>query len=185
MKIKPTSKPGRVVVELNRRDDRLLEKSLAAAEASPLKLKEILVPIDFSLPSMKALRYALPMAENFGARITLLHVVEPMIQPDELVAPSEIVEVRSARVKSAWQKLETLGHQTIKPAIDSDTVVEVGRPYEEIVAAAKARKTDLIIMATRGHTGLKHLLVGSTAERVVRHAPCPVLTVREPEHDFV
>jgi universal stress protein A len=67
----------------------------------------------------------------------------------------------------------------------ADTVVEIGRPYEQIVAAAKTHNIDLIIIATRGYTGLKHLFIGSTAERVVRHAPCPVLTVREREQDFV
>ena len=185
MKIKPTSKPGRVVVELDRRDDRLMEKSLQAGATSPFKLKAILVPIDFSESSLKALRYALPLAENFGAKITLIHVVEPRISPEEMVLSSDIVELRNVLVKDGWQKLKSLCHQTIKPAIASDTVVKVGRPYEEIVAAAKTHKADLIIIATRGYTGLKHFFIGSTAERVVRHAPCPVLTVREREQDFV
>ena len=185
MKIKPTTRRGGVVMELDRRDDRLLEKSAKAAEAAPFKLKEILVPIDFSESSLKALHYALPLAEKFGARVTLINVIEPRFSPEEMMMPSEMLELKSELVKGAWDRLETLAHEAIKPAITSTTAVEVGRPYEEIVAAAKKHKTDLIIIATHGRTGLRHFLIGSTAERVVRHAPCPVLTVREREHDFV
>jgi universal stress protein A len=185
MKIKPTTRPGRVVMELDRRDEWLLESSAKTAAAAPFKLKEILVPIDFSESSLKALQYALPMAEKFGAHITLFHVIEPRFGPADMMAPAEILEVEGDLVRAGWQKLELLCHQSIKPAITSSSLVEMGRPYEEIVAAAKTHKTDLIIIATHGHTGLKHFFIGSTAERVVRHAPCPVLTVREREHDFV
>jgi universal stress protein A len=185
MKIKPMTRPGGVVMELDRGDDRLMENSVKAVAAAPFKLKEILVPVDFSESSMKALQYALPMAEKFGARISLIHVVEPKFAPEEMMAPSEMLELKGELVKSGWQRLESVCHQSITPDIASTTIVEVGRPYEEIVAAAKKYKTDLIIIATRGHTGLKHFFIGSTAERVVRHAPCPVLTVREREQDFV
>ena len=180
MKIKPSLGPV-----LNRPDEQLPTKSAKAAETSPFKLKEILVPTDFSEASMKALQYALSLAEKFGARITLIHVVKPISNSGGMMVPSEILEMKGALVKSGWKKLESLCNQTIKSAIASNTVVEVGKPYVKIVAAAKTHKTDLIIIATHGYTGLKHFLIGSTAERVVRHAPCPVLTVREPEQDFV
>jgi nucleotide-binding universal stress UspA family protein len=64
-------------------------------------------------------------------------------------------------------------------------VVRLGHPYQEITDAARELKVDLIVISTHGYTGLKHVLLGSTAERIVRHAPCPVLTVREKEQDFV
>ncbi|MDB6067980.1 MAG: putative universal stress protein [Pedosphaera sp.] len=185
MKIRPTEKPGRVVVELNRRDDRLMEEIGKAPATPPFKLKEILVPIDFSEPSLKALRYALPMAEKYGARITLIHVIEPAFNSAEMMEPSEMIDMKSAQVKAGWQKLQALCDQVDAASVTMGSAVEVGKPFEAIVAAAKTRKADLIIIATHGYTGLKHFFIGSTAERVVRHAPCPVLTVREQEQDLV
>ena len=89
MKIRPTSKPGEVVLQLNRGDDRLLaDIAIDATQAvSPFQLKRILVPIDFSAPSQKALDYALPFAKQFGAEIILLHVVEPRTYPESFVMP--------------------------------------------------------------------------------------------------
>jgi nucleotide-binding universal stress UspA family protein len=184
MKIKPANKPGRVTFELNRRDDRLLAKA-AENGASPFKLKQILVPVDFSGPSQKALQYALPLAKKFGAKITLLHVVEPVIYPESVVVPPELEEMNLHLMKDSRERLELLRRTTVDPAISSKPKVLLGKPWQEIVNAARSIPADLIIVATHGYTGLKHFFIGSTAERVVRHAPCPVLTVREREHDFV
>ena len=72
-----------------------------------------------------------------------------------------------------------------RASIGAEALVRAGQPYYEITTAAKELDVDLIVITTHGRTGLKHALLGSTAERVVRHAPCPVLTVREREHDFI
>lgn len=187
MKIKPASRKGEVVLELNHQDDRLIEESVKAAERknSPFRLKDILVPIDFSGPSQKALEYAIPFAEKFGATITLIHVVEPRLYPEDVVMPPELEDIHISMLKKTRERLEALRREKINPGLPSKAVVQMGIPYQQISAAAKALKTDLIIIATHGYSGLKHFFLGSTAERVVRHSPCPVLTVREGEHDFV
>jgi len=149
-----------------------------------MALKSILVPIDFSETSKKALRYALRFAEQFGGKLTLLNVVEPVATPDFAYYP---LLVESDKVKKlAEARLESLCSQmSIPRGLLDQTLVRYGTPFAEICDAARTSKTDLIILTTHGHTGLKHVLLGSTAERVVRHAPCPVLTVREKEHEFV
>lgn len=187
MKIKPASKKGEVVLELNHRDDQLMEESVKAAERknSPFRIKGILVPIDFSRPSEKALEYAVPLAAKFEATITLIHVVEPRIYPEDVVMPPELEDIHISMLKKTRERLEALRQEKINPRVPSKAVVQMGIPYQQISAAAEALETDLIIIATHGYSGLKHFFLGSTAERVVRHAPCPVLTVREGEHDFV
>lgn len=168
-------------MELNRTDDALLEKGVAAGV---FRLQTILVPVDFSSFSSKALDYAVAFARQFGATIVLVHVVEPMVYPENYMAvPTVNEDINGSLMKAAEEKLAAA-----RKAIDSDRVkgvTRLGRPYVEIVEVAKEEEADLIILATHGHTGFKHVLLGSTAERVVRHAPCPVLTVRNPEHDFI
>jgi nucleotide-binding universal stress UspA family protein len=160
-------------------------KAKSTRVLGPLGIKSILVPTDFSAPSKKALDYAVPFAEQFGAKLTLLHVVEPVPTPD--FANSFPLMMENDKLVAACKaQLQSLVEQE---AIDSEliekTLVRQGRSFHEITDAARTLKTDLIIISTHGYTGLKHALLGSTAERVVRHAPCPVLVVREREHEFV
>jgi nucleotide-binding universal stress UspA family protein len=151
-----------------------------------MKLKSILVPVDFSPSAQKALHYALSFAEQFGATITVLNVVEPAVYPTELgYIPVEIDALHKTMNTSARERLAQLAQEQIPPRFRANTLVRIGRPYHEITTAARELNVDLIVIATHGYTGLKHVVLGSTAERVVRHAPCPVLTVREREHDFV
>ena len=150
-----------------------------------VQIKRILCPVDFSDSSDHAMRYAAALAGTFGAELTLLHVVAPVVSalPGETALPDmlnmdEIVEACRERLE---QTVGTL-------AADGLTVqhkVVNGVPFIEIIRYARDVKTDLIVMGTHGRTGLVHLLIGSVAERVVRKAPCPVLTVRHPEHEFV
>jgi nucleotide-binding universal stress UspA family protein len=150
---------------------------------SYLQLKQILVPIDFSPPSEKALKYAVRFAEQFGSSVTLLHVIQPVVYPADFGYPAPVVDTLDDAVqKQVEDRLQALARQS---NLEMRTLVRVGQPYHEITTAAKELDVDLIIITTHGHTGLKHVLLGSTAERVVRHAPCPVLTLREREHDFV
>ena len=149
-----------------------------------LKLKNILVPIDFSWPSKKALEYAVPFARQFGAKITLLFILDPPVYTGDIgYVPMEMDNEGS--LKAATKKLEELADQAMEPDLLEQTLVRTGRPFQEITDIARRLNTDLIIIATHGYTGLKHVLLGSTVERVVRIAPCPVLTVREEEHEFV
>ncbi len=148
-----------------------------------LQLRHILVPVDFSAPSEKALKYAARFAEQFGSKITLVHVIQPMVYPADFGYPPTVVDTLDEAVRQQIE--ERLAALAKKTGPGTQSLVRVGQPYFEIAAAAEELEVDLIIITTHGRTGLKHVLLGSTAERVVRHAPCPVLTVREREHDFV
>jgi universal stress protein A len=151
---------------------------------SLLKIKSILVPIDFSDTSKKALVYAVRMAEQFGATITMLNVVEPVATPDFAYHPL-MLETDQIKNAAKTQLVAMVKKLNLPENLIEHTVVRYGAPYVEITEAARTLKVDLIIITTHGYTGLKHVFLGSTAERVVRHAPCPVLTVRQKEHEFV
>ena len=153
--------------------------------ASLLRIKSILVPIDFSAASQKALAYAVPFAEQFGAKLTLLHVVEPIATPD--FANLFPLMMEDDKILAACKgRLQLISIQNaIDPNLIQKSLVRQGRAFHEIAGAAESLKVDLIIISTHGYTGLKHAWLGSTTERVVRHAPCPVLVVREDEHEFV
>lgn len=160
------------------------QSSPTSAYAPLRKLKKILVPIDFSEASLKALRYAVPFAEQFGATVSLVHVVEPASYPVDLPAVSPAA-LAVAPQDEARKKLFTLSYREIEELVPVDVHVPSGKPAEEIVNLAKDLETDLIVISTNGYQGLKHLVMGSTAEKVVRAAPCPVLVVREKEHEFI
>jgi nucleotide-binding universal stress UspA family protein len=151
---------------------------------SLLKIKSILVPLDFSDPSKKALIYAVRMAEQFGSRIIMLSVIEPVATPDFTYHP--LITETDAVKKSVTKRLDALCQELKVPGnLIERKIVRYGTPFAEITSAARTLKVDLIIVTTHGYTGLKHVIMGSTSERVVRHAPCPVLTVRSKEKDFV
>jgi nucleotide-binding universal stress UspA family protein len=144
-------------------------------------LKNILVPIDFSDTSRKALQYAVPFAKQFEAKITLLHVVDLPMYPQEF---GYLLVDESQALDNQKKCLADLAGRTIPPELLAQTIVRRGVSWDTVVAVARETQADLIITTTHGYTGLKHVLMGSTAERIVRHAPCPVLVVREREHEF-
>jgi universal stress protein A len=185
MKFKPINPSGGLVVELSPKEAQLPAASTPPATA-PLpifRLKNILVPVDFSDCSKKALQYAIPLARQFGAEITLLHVVQPYLPVPETGAVD--VELVQVTMRDEGEKeLEAL-RQGLAGVVPSRTVLRVGNPHVEIIDVAKQLESDLIIVSTHGRTGLAHVFLGSTAERVVRHAGCPVLVVREREREFV
>ena len=153
---------------------------------SPIALSRILVPIDFSEYSKKALQYAVPFAKQFNAKIYLLYVVEPTVYPadfsfGQIGMPNVENELR---VKGA-EELKELIRNEIKDVVPAEALVRVGLPFVEVVSFAKDESIELIVVATHGHTGVEHVLFGSTAEKIVRKAPCPVLVVRAEERDFV
>ena len=181
MKIKPTTHPGGVLLEVNRRDEDLL----SGAARGPLELKQILVPIDFSDCSKKALQYALPLAKQHGAALTLAYVM-PRVpysagEYDAVGYAALGIELRSAREED----LAVFAAQEIRGDVPTKTVVPWGEPTREIVKLAQSLPADLIVISTHGRTGLTHVFLGSVAEHVVRHAPCPVLVVRVREPEFL
>jgi nucleotide-binding universal stress UspA family protein len=152
-----------------------------------IDLKRILVPIDFSKHSDNALTYAAAFAEKFGAELYLLHVMQDlsMFIPDPAAATPPILppgEQLAEAVRGALDRIvrdHRLERFTVRPA------VREGTPFYEITQHARENAIDLIVMGTHGRSGLVHVLMGSVTEKVVRKAPCPVLTVRHPEHEFV
>ena len=143
-----------------------------------LELKNILVPLDFSDFSLKALRYAVPFARQFGATLTLLHVVELPAYTPELPNPPAFPPEHDEAVVS---QLESIRQAEIPEDLPVNTIVCHNFVFDGILDAAREIAADLIVTTTHGRTGLMHLLIGSTAESVVRKAPCPVLVVRDPE----
>lgn len=148
-------------------------------------IKNILVPIDFSDYSKNALKYAVEFAKTFSAKLYLIYVVEPMIYPadfsmGQIAIPSTDINIKN-RAEEEFKKLT----DEIDNSLQVESIIKTGKPFVEINETALEKDIDLIIIATHGHTGVEHLLFGSTAEKVVRKAPCPVLTLREPIKGFV
>jgi universal stress protein A len=150
-----------------------------------LHLKTILVPYDFSSYSSKALNYALQFAEQFNAEVVVLYVVEPLpILPTDVIAAPP--DTTGDRIPAISSRMEALCREAGTPhRLSVRALVITGTPYERIVETAKSQDADLIIIATHGYRGFKRFYMGSTTERVIRHAPCPVLVVRDKERDFV
>lgn len=158
------------------------------AATSAIALQKILAPLDFSAATPHVVAYATRFAAQFRAALVLLHVTYPLIDlgPPEAFA-FDRGEAEDAMRRDALGKLsqwkEAIAGEGESAAPAPEILVRRGTPHHEIVQAARELEIDLIVIATHGYTGMKHLLLGSTAERVVRHAPCPVLVVRE--RDFI
>jgi nucleotide-binding universal stress UspA family protein len=185
MKIKPARRTGGVVMELNRREKQFPADTRPQPKDSPFKIERILVPIDFSDCSRKALQYALPFAKQFGATIELIHVVPINYLFGSEFGAIDFPQMETELKTNAQKRLAEFVDREIGSGVPSEAVVRTGQPMHEIVAEAKHRGADLIILSTHGRTGLRHVFMGSVAENVIRYAPCPVLTVREREHEFV
>ncbi len=157
---------------------------LPGKSPSPFCIQRILVPVDFSECSRKALRYAIPFATQFGASLTLLYVTQINYAAGEFgMVDTPLME---GQVREAAEKaMAKLLHEEIGNTVPASQQTRIGRPASEIAEAAKELDADLIIISTHGHTGLKHMFLGSVTENVVRIAPCPVLVVREEEHEFL
>lgn len=140
-----------------------------------MTIKRILVPTDFSEPSLKALDYAIDFTRARNAELLLLHVVEPIRHTRMMPDVSEILEHHRAE---AVEKIAELEQRTRRRHRKCRSEVHFGVPYSVIGDVAKRWNADLIIIATHGYTGLYHLFLGSVAERVVRIAECPVMTLR-------
>ena len=148
-----------------------------------ITLKKILVPTDFSKHSDQAMRYGAELAAKFGAELHLLHAIETMpytFGEGACFPPETAAEMEAAAIKQLEDlMLDAAGDLTV---IRKSTH---GYPFLEIIHYAKENDIDLIVLGTHGRGAIAHMLLGSVAEKVVRKASCPVLTVRDGEHDFV
>ena len=147
-------------------------------------ISHILVPVDFSAHSVSSLEYASGLASRFGASLELLHVVEDPATTGVWAAEGavlDITEIRRALVEEAERRLDEYRNAIEHLNVPIVTTVRTGVPARTIVDYAQAAGIDVIVMGTHGRSGLAHMFLGSVAERVVRHAACPVLTVRGTE----
>jgi len=157
---------------------------LTIREAPARSTKRILVPTDFSPTSDAALEFALPLAERLGASLHLLHVLDDPFVADGLSSEAYMTEaptLRTAMLQDAQERLAHRASPTTPGVARIETEVLFGHGAKTIAEYAAAREVDLIVMGTHGRTGVAHFLLGSVAERLVRTAPCPVLTVRQPK----
>jgi len=152
-----------------------------------IQLKKILLPTDFSDYSQNAAAYATEFANSFGAELHLLHVMQDLVAtvPEPGLAFPPPGDYMQELQQSAEQGLAKLPDPPLNDGGKVVRVVRQGPPFLEVVRYAKENDIDLIIMGTHGRSGLSHVLLGSVAEKVVRKAPCPVLTVRPSDHKFV
>ena len=152
-----------------------------------ITIANVLVPTDFGEPADAALLYARELAVRFNARLHLLHVADNL----QICTFAEAYPDMAVRLQAELEK--TAREQVDARLIDSDAsgprtagaVITSSTPVATIVDYAKSNRIDLIVMGTHGRGPIGHFVMGSVAERVVRIAPCPVLTVRHPEHEFV
>ena len=151
---------------------------------SKISLSRILYPTDFSENAAHALPYAVGLAEDHQAELCILHVIEDILTPAYFGAHFDPSVIPSAELEASAQKELS----AVLPDADAQpfpvrTILRRGSPYAEILETVKSEEADVIVMATRGYSGLAHLLLGSTAERIVRASPVPVLTIRHPHRN--
>lgn len=152
-----------------------------------ISLKRILVPTDFSETSTLALKYALPLAAEFGAELHVLHVLdlasEQYFAAEMALVPSAAIAAE-ARTRAETEMAALLTREEVA-TYRAHLVTEQGAPFATIIRYARDHEIDLIVMGTHGRGAVAHLIIGSVAENVVRKAPCPVLTIPLKGHDFV
>jgi nucleotide-binding universal stress UspA family protein len=164
-----------------------LRRSTPAARAKRTTPREftldtILAPTDFSPPSLKALKYAGALAKQFRAKLHLINVFDAQFVAPRLAPVFRTDEQVRRRLT---KRMRTIAAEFADPLRPAGCHVRIGRAFDEICSEARRLSADLIVTGTRGYTGLKHLLLGSTAQRIIQHAPCPVLVVRAKEREFV
>lgn len=151
-----------------------------------INLKRVLVPTDFSDSARLALRYGISFASEYRAELTLLHVIETIaVGYASDLFPVPMAEVYQEIAGYAQSELAKLAQEARDKGVTVVETVVQGKPANEIIRIARERTIDMIVLGTHGKGVLDHALFGSTTERVVRRAPCPVLTCRLSEHEFV
>ncbi|RJP68526.1 MAG: universal stress protein [Candidatus Abyssobacteria bacterium SURF_17] len=151
-----------------------------------INIERILFPTDFSEHSKHAFHYALSFAKEYNAKLYMLHVIEDIqylanaYMFDVPIMPS-FADMEQNRLK---EMQEFIDREVTDATLKIEKVVRRGRPFIEIIQMARDEKIDLIVIATHGRGGLEHVVFGSVAEKVVRKAPCPVLSIRMPGHEF-
>ncbi|MCX8118029.1 MAG: universal stress protein [Desulfobacterota bacterium] len=149
--------------------------------------KKILFCTDFSEDSHYAFRYALDLAKTYKASLLILHVTPPPVHPEQLsiyLPPEKLEELKRSRKQEMDDLLKEHYLKKMGTFKNVKILIQEGEAFIEIIRVAKKESADLIVMGTHGRTGLDHVFFGSTAEKVVRKSPCPVMTVRLPGKRF-
>jgi len=150
-----------------------------------MQFNKILVPTDFSESARYALPFAIDLAQKYNAKLHILHVVEPIVVPVDFAwGTYSYPDIEKQLGGFVEESLAKIVQEQIPEGLEVEATHLNGKSWREIVSFAKGKEIDLIVMATHGLSGLSHALYGSTAEKVVRKAPCPVLTVRHPDVKF-
>ena len=148
-----------------------------------MEIKRILFPTDFSEGSDNALPYAVDMAKNYGAKLYVIHVIQDIAQMTGWYVPHVSMDELAKDIEAGAKKeMDRYGIEQLRGVKDIERSVLKGTPNDEIIKFASENKMDMIVIGTHGRKGLDRVIFGSTAERVVRDAPCPVLSVRLPVH---
>lgn len=151
-----------------------------------IQLKQVMYTTDFSDFSKAALKYALSFCTEYKAKLYVLHAIEPPTYYAEYYDYVPIVEDLLTRAKERMNKeLDDIKKLAGQQKVEIEGLIREGTPFVEIIKAARENEIDLIVIATHGRSGLSHAIFGSTAEKVIRGAPCPVLSIRPAEHSFV
>jgi len=152
-----------------------------------IQIKKVLHPTDFSDNSQKALEYAVAICEWHKAELTLLHVSEVLefALPEYYMDRDEASRQLKERKDAAKKELGKIAAEHSKTGLRVNVLVAAGKPFIEIIRVAREQNMDMIVLGTHGRTGLAHILIGSTSEKVVRKAPCPVLTIRPPSQKYI
>jgi nucleotide-binding universal stress UspA family protein len=149
-----------------------------------ISLKKILCPIDHSDCSKEALKYAVSFAMKDEAKLLLLHIIDIRSFNEGLDAMSTQIPNEETLEQLRVKLLDCIPEE-IRDDLDVEAIVIQGIPFAEIISTAKEKEIDMIVIGSHGRTGISHMMLGSVSEKVVRKAPCPVLTVRQPGHKFV
>jgi nucleotide-binding universal stress UspA family protein len=159
----------------------MLHYTLQSTESAMFAITSILVPTDFSENAHRALNHATELARVSGASVHLIHIVEPVVYPaDWSYAQVGFADIEQELVDNATKELGKLNDELSAMGIEVHTTVRRGRASDEICTYSTEHSISMIVIGTHGRSGLEHFLFGSTTERVLRKAPCPVLSVRLP-----
>lgn len=150
-----------------------------------IAIQHILCPVDFSKFSDHALDYGVEFAKQFNATLHIHHVVQLSYMTVAYEIAPDVAASREIAERTAREKMEEKVKDLEARGVRVEPHITVGTPFVDIISTSRDKKIDIIIMATHGWGALKQMFLGSTAERVVRKAPCPVLTIKHPEHEFV
>jgi nucleotide-binding universal stress UspA family protein len=150
-----------------------------------MQIRTILFPTDFSNGARAAMDHALTLAKDYKAKLILLYVIQDVSIAEWYIPSSlSVTDLLEEMQKSAWKEMDKWGAEASAAVPEVEKLVVRGVPFVEIIRTAKEHNADMIVIGTHGRTGIDHMLFGSTAEKVVRKAACPVLTVRIAGREF-